>query len=83
MVENDSQVLQGQFRKPETRSQKLVKEIAVPKQTMEARKLKYKTDITRLAEQIAKRARKISDGGSDCGSRDCHSRFPGVPVVTN
>jgi len=35
-------VLQGQFWELETRTQKLAKEIAVPKQTMETHKLKYK-----------------------------------------
>ncbi len=79
--------------------QELAKQIAVLEQTMETHKQEYKTDIARLAEQIAKRD---IERDAEAHKRDKDNlrwqiglwvaaivilgfiiRFPGVPAVTN
>jgi len=68
MAQNDNQ---------DQRIQELVKELAVLKQTMETHKQEYKTDIARLAEQMAdwktdmaKRDIEMADWKTDMARRD-------------
>ncbi len=53
MAENDNQDQEKRLRELEKQNHELARDIAVLRQTMETHKQEYKTDIARLAEQMA------------------------------
>ncbi len=95
MTVADEQDLVKQIWKLKEQNQELAKQIAVLKQTMETHKQEYKTDIARLAEQMAKRDIETHKRDKDNLRWQLGLwvaaivilgfiiRFPSVPAVTN